>query len=80
MSEYHISRIFYNDRREMKKLDALLEKEGIAGVRIAYGTIVTWITPSVYTTTITTLQQQAPALPTPSDAWPWIPVIRGKVF
>ena len=29
MSEYHISRIFYNDRREMKKLDALLEKEGI---------------------------------------------------
>lgn len=29
MSEYHVSRIFYNDRREMKKLDALLAKEGI---------------------------------------------------
>lgn len=29
MSDYHISRIFKNDKREMKKLDALLEKEGI---------------------------------------------------
>lgn len=29
MSEYHLSRIFYNDRREMKKLDALLAQEGI---------------------------------------------------
>lgn len=29
MSDYHISRIFKNDRREMKKLEALLEKEGI---------------------------------------------------
>lgn len=29
MSDYSICRIFKNDRREMKKLDALLEKEGI---------------------------------------------------
>lgn len=29
MSDYHISRIFPDDKREIKKLDALLEKEGI---------------------------------------------------
>lgn len=29
MSDYHISQIFKNDVREMKKLEALLEKEGI---------------------------------------------------
>lgn len=29
MSDYHVSRIFNNDKREIKKLDALLEKEGI---------------------------------------------------
>ncbi len=29
MSEYYISRIFYNDRRELRKLDDLLAKEGI---------------------------------------------------
>lgn len=29
MSDYHISQILTNDKREIKKLDALLEKEGI---------------------------------------------------
>lgn len=29
MPDYHISQIFYNDRREVGKLDALLAKEGI---------------------------------------------------
>ncbi|MEG2427070.1 MAG: [citrate (pro-3S)-lyase] ligase [Clostridium sp.] len=29
MSDYHISQIFFDNKREMKQLDALLEKEGI---------------------------------------------------
>lgn len=29
MSDYHISQIFSNNRRELEKLDALLIKEGI---------------------------------------------------
>ncbi len=58
----------------MKKLDALLEKEGIERDDNLDYTI------GLYDDDYNLAAQQAPALPTPSDAWPWIPVIRGKVF
>lgn len=71
MSDYTVSRILPTDKRAVRQMDALLEKEGIERDK-------TSITASDCSMIITILWQPDPVLPTHCAVWLFLPSIREK--